>query len=181
MYTFVVYMCIYIYASIYTYICSMSQGALLCSNCGNATRVGKKALMVCGKCRNTQYCNKECQKQHWKHGGYKTMCREPVCSVYFESSCGPLSFQSEAWWGSTASASHFSWKRVWFLAMVWTSKKTSTSYWCVLPMKFNCWRTTRVFPLESSHKKTTSKIWPISAPNKPTLPTSRQPCLAHKQ
>ena len=69
----------------------MSQSALLCSNCGNTTRDGKKALMVCGSCRNAQYCNVKCQKQHWKQGGHKMMCKKLVAGL-LESSHGS-SFQ----------------------------------------------------------------------------------------
>ena len=41
----------------------MAQIALVCCNCGKAARNSKKALKVCGKCRNAQYCNAECQKE----------------------------------------------------------------------------------------------------------------------
>jgi len=52
----------------------MSQSALVCSNCGKAARSSKKALKVCGKCCNAQYCNVACQNEHWKHGGHKLAC-----------------------------------------------------------------------------------------------------------
>ena len=59
----------------------MAQIALLCSNCGKAARSSKKALKVCGTCRNAQYCNVACQKEHWKRGGHKLMCFKSSGSV----------------------------------------------------------------------------------------------------
>jgi len=52
----------------------MAQIDLVCSNGGKAAGNSKKALKVCGKCRNAQYCNVECQTEHWKRGGHKSMC-----------------------------------------------------------------------------------------------------------
>ena len=60
----------------------MSQTALLCCSCGKGARNSKHSLMVCGKCRNAQYCDSVCQKQHWKHGGHKQNCKKlhvPIC------------------------------------------------------------------------------------------------------
>jgi len=54
----------------------MSQTALLCCSCGKGARNSKHSLMVCGKCRNAQYCDSVCQKQHWKHGGHKQSCKK---------------------------------------------------------------------------------------------------------
>jgi len=59
----------------------MAQVALVCSNCGKAARNSKKALKVCGKCRNAQYCNVACQEEHWKRGGHKSMCFKSSGSV----------------------------------------------------------------------------------------------------
>jgi len=73
----------------------MSQIALVCSNCGKAARNSKKALEVCGQCRNAQYCNKECQKMHWKQGGHKLVCCKFSASLHFQSTDSHVSFESE--------------------------------------------------------------------------------------
>jgi len=54
----------------------MAQTALVCSSCGKAARNKKHSLMVCGNCRNAQYCDSVCQKQHWKNGGHKQSCKQ---------------------------------------------------------------------------------------------------------
>ena len=33
--------------------------------CNNCLKIGTK-LQVCGRCKNVRYCNKSCQKTHWK-------------------------------------------------------------------------------------------------------------------
>jgi len=47
-----------------------------CSCCGQIlTSHGQNGkLLSCGTCRTTHYCDRACQKRHWKHG-HKSVCR----------------------------------------------------------------------------------------------------------
>mmetsp|Transcript_14285 Transcript_14285/g.22312 ORF Transcript_14285/g.22312 Transcript_14285/m.22312 type:complete len:312 (-) Transcript_14285:614-1549(-) len=50
------------------------------SRCGNCQQLGAK--MTCSRCKQVQYCNKECQKQHWKCArighSHKKACQSQV-------------------------------------------------------------------------------------------------------
>jgi MYND finger len=45
-----------------------------CANCGNQG----SDLLRCSRCNNVHYCNKECQKTHWK-------THKPICNDYVDN------------------------------------------------------------------------------------------------
>ena len=58
---------------------AMSLWGQWCSNCGRSATAGRKLnLLGCAGCKGAQYCDKACQKHHWKHGGHKVGCSPPV-------------------------------------------------------------------------------------------------------
>jgi hypothetical protein len=46
-----------------------------CAVCGSTAGRGGAKLLGCGGCKAVRYCSKECQLQHWKHGGHKDNCK----------------------------------------------------------------------------------------------------------
>jgi Tfp pilus assembly protein PilF len=47
--------------------------------CGSCGELVENALR-CGRCKSTQYCNRKCQKAHWK-SGHKQQCHRPAEKV----------------------------------------------------------------------------------------------------
>ena len=47
-----------------------------CSACGQAG-----AALWCAKCRQTAYCDRECQRHHWRVGGHKHECTVAVAAA----------------------------------------------------------------------------------------------------
>ena len=48
----------------------------------------------CARCRRECYCDRECQKRHWKQGGHKQDCKEPpCCTICLEGGDEPLPVQ----------------------------------------------------------------------------------------
>jgi hypothetical protein len=47
--------------------------------CGSCKLVG--GTLKCSRCKSTYYCNRDCQKAHWKHGGHKHECQPLVNTV----------------------------------------------------------------------------------------------------
>jgi TPR repeat protein len=45
-----------------------------CSNCGKAAKAPTN-LKTCGRCKQTHYCDVECQRLHWKKGGHMNVCK----------------------------------------------------------------------------------------------------------
>lgn len=43
-----------------------------CNNCGNTAERLKKKLLICSRCKNVNYCCKDCQVQDWKK--HKKLC-----------------------------------------------------------------------------------------------------------
>ena len=41
--------------------------------CASCNKQSDK-MLFCAKCKKTNYCNRECQVHHWKHGGHKKAC-----------------------------------------------------------------------------------------------------------
>jgi len=52
--------------------------ARVCANCSAPEILGALVYLVCGRCRVTWYCGRNCQKNHWKHGGHKVSCVTPA-------------------------------------------------------------------------------------------------------
>ena len=54
-----------------------------CASCGNQQRAGTLAGLrwnwqKCSRCQKAFYCNRDCQREHWKRGGHKQACKEPA-------------------------------------------------------------------------------------------------------
>ena len=51
-----------------------------CAQCGaaEAKDKGRNKLLSCSRCKVTKYCSAECQKEHWKKGGHKKLCKTLV-------------------------------------------------------------------------------------------------------
>ncbi|KAJ8610870.1 hypothetical protein CTAYLR_009134 [Chrysophaeum taylorii] len=45
-----------------------------CQNCG--VSANSRVLRVCGRCRAVAYCSKACQREAWRNGGHKQVCRK---------------------------------------------------------------------------------------------------------
>ena len=48
-----------------------------CACCG----MYGELMLQCSKCRTAMYCNKDCQREHWKYGGHKKMCGKHVKKI----------------------------------------------------------------------------------------------------
>ncbi|KAK5738894.1 hypothetical protein LTR17_005620 [Elasticomyces elasticus] len=46
-----------------------------CGQCGQDEKAEGPKLLVCGRCKAMRYCDKECQRTHWK--AHKGFCRAP--------------------------------------------------------------------------------------------------------
>ena len=49
-----------------------APGAATCAGCGKAA-AATASLLRCSRCRAAQYCDKDCQRQHWPQ--HKRECR----------------------------------------------------------------------------------------------------------
>ena len=58
--------------------------AFFCSQCGEGTASPNSKFKQCSRCKSVYYCNVECQRKHWKNGGHKRRCKEPVQDVTME-------------------------------------------------------------------------------------------------
>ena len=61
----------------------MPPAARVCawSGCGRALSVdaAEQSKFKCGRCKQSFYCGRTCQKRHWSRGGHKEACVEPPC------------------------------------------------------------------------------------------------------
>ena len=78
---------------------SAEQGgtARACSACGKQ-RAGSvdnhQDWKKCGRCKQAFYCGKACQVEHWKRGGHKQACKEPMaCCICLDNDGPPLPIQ----------------------------------------------------------------------------------------
>jgi TPR repeat protein len=55
------------------YLSRIEKAALTCGGCGRMKKDGEGVLSLCKGCRCIYYCNRECQKAHWKE--HKAMCK----------------------------------------------------------------------------------------------------------
>jgi len=57
-----------------TTIASSAPPSVCCSSC-NTPQPSGQTFSKCTGCRTVQYCNKECQRAHWRSGGHKQVCK----------------------------------------------------------------------------------------------------------
>lgn len=63
----------------------------LCAECGAASKDGGQELDRCASCKDRKYCNKGCQKRHWKM--HKIICTRPADQMAkFLASIQPIDF-----------------------------------------------------------------------------------------
>jgi TPR repeat protein len=55
------------------YLSRIEEAALTCGGCGRVKKDGEGSLSLCKGCRCIYYCNRECQKAHWKE--HKAICK----------------------------------------------------------------------------------------------------------
>jgi hypothetical protein len=53
----------------------IEMSAECCSSCLKEPAEGGADLLRCMGCATAWYCNKECQRAHWKKGGHREFCR----------------------------------------------------------------------------------------------------------
>jgi len=58
----------------FTTSASSSPSVVCCSSCNTPQPTGH-TFPQCMGCRTAQYCNKECQRTHWRTGGHKQECK----------------------------------------------------------------------------------------------------------
>ena len=51
----------------------MAESGDLCDACGKGS-AGQ--LLRCASCKQTTYCNQRCQREHWKRGNHKQVCKQ---------------------------------------------------------------------------------------------------------
>ncbi|KAJ7151343.1 hypothetical protein C8R43DRAFT_1004870 [Mycena crocata] len=57
----------------YMQVAHVDKKAYVCSHCAAPPKDQKNGLKLCGRCKLTRYCSKECQTIHWK--SHKHSCR----------------------------------------------------------------------------------------------------------
>ena len=63
-----------------------------CGQCGAEKRLD--ALKKCARCLAVHYCDGACQRLHWKRGGHKQACKEPLaCIICLDNDGYPLPIQ----------------------------------------------------------------------------------------
>ena len=71
---------------------------MACSACGKplgGTTASHQNWQKCSRCKQAFYCGAGCQREHWKRGGHKQACKEPMsCSICLDNDGPPLPIQS---------------------------------------------------------------------------------------
>jgi TPR repeat protein len=57
-----------------TAVAASSSSSVCCSSC-NKPQPSGHTFRKCTGCRTVQYCNKDCQRAHWRTGGHKQECK----------------------------------------------------------------------------------------------------------
>ena len=61
----------------------------------------------CGRCKQAFYCGKACQVEHWKRGGHKQACTEPMaCCICLGNDGPPLPIQGGCGCREEAGCAH---------------------------------------------------------------------------
>jgi hypothetical protein len=64
-----------------------------CANCHAVRCADGTPLLKCNRCKSASYCRRECQREHWKHGGHKDICALFTTNVQMNP-CFPHMHQS---------------------------------------------------------------------------------------
>ena len=85
-------------------------GTIACSACGKrlaGTTAGHQNRQKCSRCKQAFYCDADCQRRHWKRGGHKQACKEPMdCSICLDNDGPPLPIQSGCGCREEAGCAH---------------------------------------------------------------------------
>ena len=83
-----------------------------CSACGKqlaSTADNNQDWKRCGRCKQGFYCGKACQVEHWKRGGHKQACTEPMdCCICLHNDGPPLPIQGGCACRGAAGCAHVS-------------------------------------------------------------------------
>ena len=76
-----------------------------CGHCGAEKCLD--ALKKCGRCLAVHYCDGACQRAHWKRGGHKQACKEPLaCIICLDNDGHPLPIQCGCGCRDAAGCAH---------------------------------------------------------------------------
>ena len=85
-------------------------GTMACSACGKqlaGTTASHQHWQKCSRCKQAFYCNVGCQREHWKRGGHKQACKEPMgCSICLDNDGPPLPIQGGCGCRQEAGCAH---------------------------------------------------------------------------
>ena len=80
-----------------------------CGHCGAEKRLD--ALKKCARCLAVHYCDGACQREHWKRGGHKQACKEPLaCIICLDNDGHPLPIQCGCGCRDEAGCAHMAYK-----------------------------------------------------------------------
>ena len=83
---------------------------MACSACGKqlaGTTASHQHWQKCSRCKQAFYCNAGCQREHWKRGGHKQACKEPMgCSICLDNDGPPLPIQGGCGCRAEAGCAH---------------------------------------------------------------------------
>ena len=66
---------------------------------------------MCGRCKQAFYCGKACQVEHWRRGGHKQACKEPMaCCICLDNDGPPLPIQCGCGCRNEAGCAHIACK-----------------------------------------------------------------------
>ena len=68
---------------------STGKDAKQCAVCG------KSSKLCCSRCKVVRYCGKVCQRQHWKKGGHRKICKPPLEHVDIDVATVPPSYRGQ--------------------------------------------------------------------------------------
>ena len=81
-----------------------------CSACGKqlaGTTAWHQNWQKCSRCKQAFYCDLGCQREHWKRGGHKQACKEPMtCSICLDNDGPPLPIQGGCGCRGEAGCAH---------------------------------------------------------------------------
>lgn len=85
-------------------------GTMACSACGKqlaGTTASHPHWQKCSRCKQAFYCNVDCQREHWKRGGHKQACKDPMgCSICLDNDGPPLPIQGGCGCREEAGCAH---------------------------------------------------------------------------